>query len=448
MAILKDILFGVDLQAMQGSRDVEISAISRDLTGVAKGCLFATKAVSDIGQAVKAGAVAILCEEFPKKTSDKVTYIKTSDVQRAYGICAANYFDRPSEKLQLVGVAGSYGKSSIIHLTKNLFDQLGYNAVILPKVADAMMLNRYLAEQVSQGATHALLEMDLALIHQRCVSGLEFSGAVFTNISNQKEEFKGSFEQYIRDIKSFFDELSADTVALINADDRRAGMMTQNTRARVLSFGIKSMADYKAKVLHHSFEGVELDLDGAQSWFRLVGQANVYNLLAVFSLAIAMGEEREEVIRALSTLAAVEGSFQRIPNARRTSVIIDFADNRDALKRALSSLNDLRTRNEKLVNVIGCKGEENAQMAVVASSNGNKTILTSPLMENAANTEHLNAMKEAVPVSKRRRVMVIQDREEALRTACHLVESGDVLFVNSQREAYQKDTKTLTEMLN
>lgn len=483
MALLKDILFGVNLKGIQGDRSVEIAGIAFDSRKVQPGFLFvAVKGLtvdghSFINQAIEGGATAILGENIPVGLAAEIVTIETENSAKALGICASNFYDRPSEKLKLVGVTGTNGKTTVTTLAHELFTNLGYATGLLSTVenrigtevsasthttGDAIQINALMAEMVDKGCTHCFMEVSSHALVQHRAAGLEFSGAVFTNITHEHLDYHGTFDDYISAKKILFDNLSSDAFALVNQDDKRGRIMLQNTNAEKRKFGIKSMADYKAKIIHSSLEGMELDMDGTSAWFKLVGGFNAYNLLTVYAVASLLEEDKLTVLETLSSLEGARGRFERVLNKEGIIAIVDYAHSPDALENVLKTITDLRTKNETLVTVVGCGGnrdkEKRPKMAKMAAEFSNKLILTSDNPRDEDPKAILNEMLAGVPKSLERNTMVIEDRKEAIRTACNLVSAKDILLVAGKgHETYQEikgvrhpfdDRETLTEMLN
>lgn len=483
MALLKDILFGVQLKSIQGDRAVEITGIAFDSREVKEGYLFvAIKGLtvdghSFIEQAIKQGAVGILCEALPQNLTEGIVFIETENSAQALGICASNFYDRPSEKLQLVGVTGTNGKTTVTTLAHDLFTQLGYSTGLLSTVenrigeevieskyttGDAIQINRLLAQMVEQGCTHCFMEVSSHALVQHRTEGLVFAGGVFTNITHDHLDYHGTFDEYIAAKKLLFDGLPSEAFALVNQDDKRGRVMLQNTKAQKVKFGIKSMADFKAKVLHNTLQGLELDIDGTNAWFKLVGGFNAYNLLTVYAIAVLLEEEKMDVLEALSSLPGARGRFEQVLNKEDVIAIVDYAHTPDALENVLKTIADLRTKNETLITVVGCGGnrdkEKRPKMAKLAAEFSNKVILTSDNPRNEEPKAIIADMLAGVPKSLEKNTMVIEDRREAIRTACNLVSAKDILLVAGKgHETYQEingerhhfdDKEILTEMLN
>ncbi|MEM9894775.1 MAG: UDP-N-acetylmuramoyl-L-alanyl-D-glutamate--2,6-diaminopimelate ligase [Bacteroidota bacterium] len=462
--VLKEILYNVSLVTVYGSRDLEITSIAADSRQVKKGGLFvAIKGLQVDGhdfidQTIQKGASAIVCEKLPEHIDSHVTYIQTGNSSLALGILASNFYDRPSHKLKLVGITGTNGKTTCVSLLYDLFRKFGYSVGLISTVEnkindqvlptkfttpDALALNALLAEMVKQGCTHAFMEVSSHALVQHRTVGVHFTGAVFTNISHDHLDYHKTFDEYIKAKKLLFDNLSSDAFALSNADDKRGSVMLQNTRADKYRFGIKSMADYRIRIIHNTLQGLELNFKGVDVWFKLIGEFNAYNILTVYATAVLLEEDSEEVLSNLSLASSAPGRFQKVSNSSGILAVVDYAHTPDALENVLQTIDSLRTKNEQLVTVIGCGGNRDKQkrpkMAEIASKYSEKVILTSDNPREEDPMEILSEMRSGVPKSKERNVMVIADRREAIRTACNLSRKSDIILVAGKgHETYQE----------
>ncbi len=395
----------------------------------------------------------------------------------AMGIVAANFHDNPSRKLNLVGVTGTNGKTTTATLLFQLFQQLGYKVGLLSTVEnkidhkvldaqfttpDSLQLNELLAQMVSQGCTHCFMEVSSHALVQHRTSGLQFAGGIFTNISHDHLDYHETFEAYIKAKKMLFDKLPKEAFALVNADDKRGMVMLQNTKAEKNTYSLKSMADFRAKILHNTLQGLELDVDGISAWFKLIGDFNAYNLLAVYAAGVLLEEEKEEVLTALSQIDGARGRFEQVYNGNNILAIVDYAHTPDALDNVLRTIDKLRTRQEKVITVIGCGGNRDKtkrpEMARIAAEFSNKVILTSDNPRDEDPAVILEEMMKGVPKVAQKNTMIIQDRKEAIRTACNLAEKMDIILVAGKgHETYQEikgvrnhfdDKEILNEMLN
>lgn len=483
MAILKELLYRVKLKSISGDTNREIGEVCFDSRKVVPGALFIAVRGTQVDghqfieQAIKDGADAIIAEKLPDKLSDSVTYVETDNSAVALGFVASNYFDNPSQKLQLVAVTGTNGKTTTVTLLHQLFEKLGYNAGLLSTVEnkikdkvieathttpDAIQLNRLLQQMVKEGCTHCFMEASSHAIVQERVAGLKFSGAVFTNISRDHLDFHKTFKDYINAKKKLFDELSSDAFALINKDDKQGPVMVQNCRARVKDFSLQSVSDYQGKLLSNTLLGLELEIQGMVGWFKMIGKFNAYNLLATFATAELLGESTEEILIQLSDLTGALGRFERVYSKSDIVAIVDYAHTPDALENVLKTISDLRTGNEQLVTVVGCGGNRDKgkrpEMAKIAVEYSDKAIFTSDNPRNEDPEEIILEMKSGVGLKDQMKVLEVVNRREAIKTACSLASNKDIILVAGKgHENYQEikgikhpfdDRVVLTEILN
>lgn len=482
MKKLKDILFGVSLNEIHGDRGAEIAAVTFDSRQVKKKSLFVAVAGltvdghAYIHQALKNGASAIVCETLPKDIQEGVTYVLVDNSAQAVGIIASNFYDNPSQKLKLVGITGTNGKTTTVTLLFDLFKNLGYKAGMLSTVEnkiddeilpaqfttpDSIQLNQLLHQMVQAKCTHCFMEVSSHALIQHRVAGITFSGAVFTNLSHDHLDYHKSFDEYIKAKKLLFDGLSKDAFALINLDDKRGTVMLQNTKASKNTYSLKGMSDFRAKVIHNTLQGMELDLDGTNAWFKLIGDFNAYNLLAVYGTALLLEEDRDEVMTTLSMLGGARGRFEQVVNNQEILAIVDYAHTPDALENVLKTIEKLRTHQELLVTVVGCGGNRDKTkrpvMGKLAAAYSNKVILTSDNPREEDPQVILDEMMAGVAKTDQRKTMIIADRKEAIRTACNLAGKGDIVLVAGKgHETYQEvkgvrhhfdDREVLMEML-
>ncbi len=483
MQTLKDILFGVSLKSITGNREEKVKGVTFDSREVKKGFLFvAVKGLTVDGHdyietAIEKGAKVIVCEQIQEDLNKDITVVQTDHSAEALGIIASNFYGRPSEKIKLVGITGTNGKTTCATLLFELFQNLGYSVGLLSTVEnkinhkvlstsfttpDAVQLNSLLAEMVEEGCTHCFMEVSSHALVQQRVAGIHFTGGVFTNISHDHLDYHKTFDEYIAAKKLLFDGLSSESFALVNADDKRGAVMLQNTKADKFRMGIRTMADYRVRVIHNTTQGLELNFDGVDVWFRLIGEFNAYNLLTAFAVAVLLGEEKEAALSALSTTTGANGRFEKVENTSNVMAIVDYAHTPDALENVLNTIEELRTKNEMLVTVVGCGGDRDKskrpKMAEIAARFSEKVILTSDNPRTEDPKEILEDMKAGIPKSKERNVMVIEDRKEAIRTACNLVNDKDIILVAGKgHENYQEingkrhhfdDREILRELLN
>ena len=457
-------MYGVDLLSIDGDRLIDIKGVASDSRKTKDGFLFiAVKGtIQDghdfIGEAISGGAVAVICEKLPAKKLPSAIYITSTNSRKALGLVSSNFHGNPSKKLKLVGITGTNGKTTVATLLYELFQQLHYkaglistvenkiNEIILPTrytTPDPITLHELLAEMVVMGCTHCFMEVSSHALSQDRVKGIHFQGAVFTNISHDHLDYHVTFDDYITAKKILFDELKSHAFALTNIDDKRGRVMLQNTKARKYSYSLKSVSEFKAKILTDSIAGLQLDIDDVEVWFHLIGKFNAYNLLAVYSVAVLLEEEPKEVLGIMSGLLPVRGRFEKIINHGGILAIVDYAHTPDALGNVINTINGFRTKNEKFITVIGCGGDRDKDkrpvMGRIATKNTDKVIFTSdnPRTENPEMI--IDDIMKGVPVSLSKNVMRVTDRKEAIRVACNLASKGDIILVAGKgHEVYQE----------
>jgi UDP-N-acetylmuramoyl-L-alanyl-D-glutamate--2,6-diaminopimelate ligase len=464
MKLLRDILYKTRIEEVIGSTNVAIASICFDSRKVEKFSLFvAVKGeIVDghafIVSAASKGAVAIVCEKIPDERDEKITYIKVKDSSEALAWAAANFYDNPSEKLKLIGVTGTNGKTTTVTLLYQLFKLLGYKTGMLSTVnnsidgelipathttPDALHLNELLQKMVEKGCTHCFMEVSSHAVVQHRITALEFAGAAFTNITHDHLDYHKTFDNYIKAKKGFFDMLSPNAFALVNKDDKNGEVMLQNTRAVKKTYALNSIADFKCKIVENQFSGLILTLDGKEFYSKLIGSFNAYNLLLAYSVGVLLKEDSTQVLTALSTLNAVEGRFQYIRSNSKITGIVDYAHTPDALKNVLNTIQDIRTGNEKVITLVGCGGDRDALkrpiMARIACELSDKVILTSDNPRSENPEEIVSQMKQGIQMSYAKKSLAIVDRREAIKTACSLAQPGDIILVAGKgHEKYQE----------
>ncbi len=461
---LQDILYKAGTIEIKGAIDKRVYGISMNSKTVKRGYLFvAVKGtVTDghkyIDNAVKQGAVAVVCNKFPLNIEKNVTYIKVKDTSYALGNIASNFYDNPSEQLKLVGVTGTNGKTTVVTLLHKLFMALGYKTGLLSTVVnkinnrnvesthttpDAVSLNALLRRMVDAGCDYAFMEVSSHAIVQQRIAGLTFAGGVFTNLTHDHLDYHKTFKEYLKAKKSFFDNLPKHAFALTNADDKNGNVMIQNCKARKYSYALKKIADFKAKIIENSFEGLQLNINGHDIYSLLVGEFNAYNLLSVFATANLLGIPDYESLTQLSKLKGAEGRFDVIRSPQGVIAVIDYAHTPDALKNVLQTINAVRPGNGQLITVVGAGGNRDKlkrpEMAEIASQLSNKLILTSDNPRFEKPEAILDDMIAGVDVVNRRKTLIIPDRKEAIKTACIMAKTGDVILVAGKgHEKYQE----------
>lgn len=461
---LKNILNKISIEAIVGTTDIEITGLQFDSRKVENNQLFfAIKGTQVdghqyINQVIEKGATAIICETLPENIHPKITYIKVKDSAEALGYAAANSYGNPSQSLSLVGVTGTNGKTTNVTLLFNLFRKMGYSSGLLSTVQnqineqvipathttpDPISLNKLLAEMVKIGCSHCFMEVSSHAVVQHRITGLTFAGGIFTNITHDHLDFHETFDNYIKAKKGFFDTLPKEAFALVNIDDKRGLVMVQNTKAKVKTFSLDTMADFKGKILSDSMFGLQMQIDGKEIHFKLIGTFNAYNLLGVYGAAVLLEEDPEEVLTQLSGLDTAPGRFQQIIGPDEMVGIVDYAHTPDALENVLKTIKNLRQGNEQVITVVGCGGNRDATkrpiMAEIACRFSNKVILTSdnPRFEDPA--EILEQMRKGVPPIDFKKTKIIQDRREAINYAMEIASPTDIILVAGKgHENYQE----------
>ncbi len=464
MNLLSDLLYKAGIEEVSGDTSISIEKVCFDSRKVEADTLFIAirGTVVDghhfIAEVIAKGATAIVCEVMPAERFQSVTYIQVKDSSLALAIIAANFYDHPSDKLKLIGVTGTNGKTTVVTLLHALFRQLGYKVGLLSTVVnrindleipsthttpDPLQLNALLAKMVDSECTYCFMEVSSHAVVQHRISGLQFDGGVFTNITRDHLDYHKTFEEYIKAKQGFFDKLSSNAFALVNADDRNGKIMVQNSKAGVKSYSLMGVADFKAKILESSFAGLMLNIEGNDLLCRLSGKFNAYNLLSVYGVAMLMGEEKLAVLTAISTLQSPEGRFQRVESANGVIGIIDYAHTPDALQNVLSTIQDIRLGNEQIITVVGCGGDRDKgkrpQMAAIACDQSDRVILTSDNPRNEDPDQIIAEMKVGIPIHQQKKVLSVSDRREAVRTACALAKKGDIILLAGKgHEKYQE----------
>jgi UDP-N-acetylmuramoyl-L-alanyl-D-glutamate--2,6-diaminopimelate ligase len=416
-----------------------------------------------IANAEKAGARAIICEQLPVVISEKVTYLKVKNSALALSLVAHNFYDNPSEKLKLIGVTGTNGKTTTTTLLYNLFTQLGYKAGLLSTVnikigrqtlpathttPDPIYLNECLKQMVDQGVGYCFMEASSHGIVQERTGGLHFTGAVFTNISHDHLDYHGNFENYIKAKKKLFDELPKTAFALTNADSRHGQTMMQNTRAKVKTFALKTEADFKVRIIEHQLNGMLVNMAGHEVWTKLIGNFNAYNLAAIFGVASLLNQDHLQIATAISSLKSVEGRFQYIQSKEGVTAIIDYAHTPDALANVLSTIKQIRGGHEKVITVVGCGGNRDAnkrpEMAQIATEQSDQVIFTSDNPRFEDPEAILQDMQAGVAMHHQQKYLSISNRKEAIKTAVKMAQAKDIILIAGKgHEKYQiiKDQK-------
>lgn len=463
MKKLKDILYGVSVESVKGSTDIDVRGIEFDSRNIDQGSLFvAQKGLlfdghDFIAQAISKGATTVVFQDFPKETPQDVTFVQVADADEALALISSNFYENPSEALTLVGVTGTNGKTTIATLLAEQFQKAGFKSGLISTIKikvgvkeipathttpDSVTINKVLRRMVDQGVSHCFMEVSSHGIHQKRTMGLTFSGGIFTNLTHDHLDYHKSFAAY-RDVKkSFFDHLSSNAFALVNLDDKNGSVMVQNTKAKKYGYALKTEADYKARILENQFHGLLLNIDGQEVWTKLIGSFNAYNLLAIYATADLLGVDKYENLRILSELDNVSGRFQHAVSKGGINTIIDYAHTPDALKNVLETINSIRTFNEQVITVIGCGGdrdrEKRPKMGNIASSLSNQVVFTSDNPRNEDPEQIIKEVEAGVRPENYKKTISITDRRQAIKTACKLAQEGDIVLVAGKgHENYQ-----------
>jgi len=462
---LQDILYKVSIRSVAGKTDIEVKDIQIDSRKVKKGCVFiAVKgAVSDghqfIEKAIESGAVAIVGEAMPLLAEEGIVYVQVENSAAAAGYMAHNFFGHPSEKMKIVGVTGTNGRTTIATLLYKLFTSLGYKCGLLSTVEnhiagkvvpathttpDAISLNALLKQMADEGCTYVFMEASSHAIQQHRISGLQFAGGLFSNITHDHLDYHKTFDEYIRVKKAFFDSLSSSAFAISNADDKRGTVMLQNTNAKKYFYSLKTLAEFKGKIIENSLTGLVMDINGQEVHFRLIGEFNAYNLLAVYGAALCLNEDKHEVLRNLSVLTGAEGRFDYMLSVKdKVIAIVDYAHTPDALLNVLATIKKLKKGFEQVITVVGCGGDRDKTkrpvMAAVACEHSDKVIFTSDNPRSEDPLQILKDMEEGLPIAARRKYISIADRKEAIKTAISLAKPEDIVLIAGKgHEKYQE----------
>ena len=464
MKLLSEILYKCELIEIEGSTDIAIDGITFDSRKVKDGDIFiAVRGLTSDGhdyilQALENGAVAVVCETFPVERSDEISFVKVAESRKSMARIAANFYDNPSERIKIIGVTGTNGKTTIATLLHNLFNSLGYKTGLISTISnkigekenaavyttpDVIALNALLAQMAEEGCSHCFMEVSSHAIHQERVADVKFAGGIFTNITHDHLDYHHTFRDYINAKKAFFDNLPKESFALTNIDDKNGQVMLQNTASKKYSFGLKNMADYHGKIVENLITGLVMHVDGRDVWCKLVGEFNASNLMAIYACCRLLGIESDEALTALSSLDPVEGRFDYFISSGQVMGIVDYAHTPDALENVLSTIRKLRKGNETLITVVGCGGNRDAAkrplMASISASYSDKVILTSDNPRSEEPEAIIEDMKMGLdPVSSKKAVTVL-NRREAIKVASALAKDGDIILVAGKgHEKYQE----------
>ena len=464
MITLKSLLYRVRIEAVVGSMEATINEIQFDSRLVIKGDLFvALKGLeldghNFIEKAINKGALAVVCETMPKCSVENISYVVVENSHKALALMSDNFYKNPSKQLKLIGITGTNGKTSVASMLYEVMSNLKYKCGLISTVAiqygdifheathttpDAISIQKHLSEMLANGIAHCFMEVSSHGIAQHRVSGLHFSGGVFTNLTHDHLDYHGSFKNY-RDIKKvFFDLLPPKAFAISNTDDKNGMYIMQNTKAKKIYYALRRAADYQAKILEQQFSGMLLKINNQELWTALVGNFNAYNLLAVFATTEQLGVDPLEVLKQLSKLKSLVGRFQIFQTKEENTIIIDYAHTPHALENVLKTINTIRTRNEMLLTIVGCGGNRDKKkrpiMGKISTTYSDKTIFTSDNPRNESPALIIEEMSAGVSLKDQRKVLKIINRQEAITTAKHLCRPKDIILIAGKgHETYQE----------
>ncbi len=464
MSNINDVLDSIKVLEFHKGSSPKFNAIQFDSRNISKNDIFvAVKGTQVDGHkyienCIKDGATTIVCQELPSQINSKINYIKVSNSAKVLGQLSSNYYDNPSSKLKLIGITGTNGKTSTVTILFNLFKKLGYHVGLLSTVSnkindkeikathttpDAIQLNALLNEMVEEGCEYCFMEVSSHAIVQERIAGLHFTGALFSNITHDHLDFHKTFKEYIKAKKKFFDDLNSDAFALVNTDDKNGKVMLQNTKASKRTYAIKTIANYKGKIIENAMSGLHLEINYKEIWIPLVGEFNAYNIMSVYATAMELGADEMEVLQELSTVETAEGRFEFIKGDNEINAIVDYAHTPDALKNVLDTINAIRGGNGKLITVVGTGGDRDKSkrpiMAQIAADNSQQLILTSDNPRTEDPEKILDDMEAGITLDRKRITLRISNRKEAIRTAFALANAGDIVLVAGKgHEKYQE----------
>jgi UDP-N-acetylmuramoyl-L-alanyl-D-glutamate--2,6-diaminopimelate ligase len=461
---LSDILYKVHTVALTGNTDIDIIDVQIDSRKVQKGSLFiavkghAADGHQFIARAIEQGAVAVVCEEMPAP-QEGITYVQTTDSAEAAGQTVHNFYDQPTQKIKLVGVTGTNGKTTIATLLYKLFTCLGYKCGLISTVEnqiagqiipsthttpDPVSLNQLLKQMVDEGCQFAFMEVSSHAVHQRRIAGLEFAGGIFSNITHDHLDYHKTFDEYIKAKKGFFDTLSASAFAIINVDDKRGNVMLQNTAAKKYTYSLRTLADFKGKILENSLTGLVMTINDKEVHFRLIGEFNAYNLLAVYGAALSLGEDKAHVLQCLSNTTGAEGRFDYLISPKEKVIgIVDYAHTPDALINVLETIKKLKQGHEQVITVVGCGGDRDKTkrpvMGEVACEHSDRVIFTSDNPRSEDPLKILEDMETTLNSAAKRKFVSIADRRQAIKTAVNMANADDIVLIAGKgHEKYQE----------
>ncbi len=464
MKHLREILQNVQVLESQGSFDVPVSGIEMNSQKVKEGSLFAAIQGTQVDghkfipDAIQSGASAILCEKFPDKKNENLTWIRVEDVPAVLGEAASAFYNHPSRQLHLTGVTGTNGKTSVATFLYHVFEEAGYPSGLISTIKtavhkkdyeathttpDVITLNKLLHQMVENGCSHVFMEVSSHAIDQKRIAGLNFRGGIFTNLTHDHLDYHKTFKNYLRAKKKFFDELPSEAFALINTDDKNARVLVQNCKSEIQTYGLKQTADFKGRILERAIEGTEIKIGPENVWVPFIGDFNIYNLLAVYATAVLIGLDQQEALKIISRLQPVPGRFETLHSGNGKVAIVDYAHTPDALLNVLKTIQQLRKENSRIITVVGAGGDRDKtkrpEMASIGAELSNRLILTSDNPRSEAPEEIIRDMKKGILGELKNRVISIVNRKEAIRTACLLAEKDDIILIAGKgHETYQE----------
>jgi UDP-N-acetylmuramoyl-L-alanyl-D-glutamate--2,6-diaminopimelate ligase len=462
--ILSELTGGIEALTITGSISLKIEGIAFDSRKAGKGYLFAALPGRNVDghkfilAAIENGAVAILCEHLPIKPDSRITWIQCFNSSRILGLIASRYFGNPSDKVKVVGVTGTNGKTTTATLLYRLFRELGHKSGLISTVCnyienqqfpathttpDPLQIQWLMSKMITAGCEYCFMEVSSHAIDQDRISGISFKGGVFTNLTHDHLDYHKTFTAYRDAKKKFFDQLTDTAFSLTNIDDKNGMVMLQNTAAQKFTYSSKSFADFKVKVLESHFDGMLININGSEVWTHFVGNFNAYNLLAVYGTAVSLGADKEEVLRIISLLKPVDGRFEVFRSSMGVFAVIDYAHTPDAIKNVLSGINEVRTGHETLITIVGAGGDRDRtkrpEMAFEAVSASDRLILTSDNPRSEDPDAIIAEMEKGIPAEKHSKVVSITNRKEAIRTACMMAKPGDIILIAGKgHENYQE----------
>lgn len=461
---LVDLLKYIEYTEILGSLEREVFAIEFDSRKVKAGSTFVAQRGNQVDghqfiqTSINKGATVIFCEEIPSEVNNSITIVRVADSNLILGELATAFYQFPSTKIKVIGVTGTNGKTSIATLLHRLFVKLGYKTGLISTISyivnlkeetathttpDAIKIQQLLAEMVEEGCEFCFMEVSSHAIHQQRIAAIEFAGGVFTNITHDHLDYHKTFAEYLKTKKTFFDQLPQNAFAITNIDDKNGLVIVQNTKAQKFTYSNRSMADFRCKVIESHFDGMLLNLEDREIWTRFVGKFNASNLLAVYATAIKLGQEKDEALTQISNLEPVQGRFETLRSVDGKFAIVDYAHTPDALKNVLSAISEIRTRNEQVITVVGAGGDRDKtkrpQMANEAVLASDKVILTSDNPRTEVPAQIIKDMEAGVKPQFRKKVVSIENRKEAIKTATMIAQPGDIILVAGKgHENYQE----------